>query len=242
MHSPVPVDGNRPMPVHINFLLRFPLLSALPAETLEQLSQQMSIRSLPRRGVVMQKSQPDQGLGFLLDGRLQGVDFTLDGREVGLYFVNPGDYFGELAVADRQALPEFVIALAKSDILVLPQEHARRLLFSTPAIAEQVVMRLAERVRTGTAQRNLLSLPNPMQRLCAQLHLMGAMAPHVIEHAPTHQELAIMINTSRETVTRAFQLLQTQNILRRDGDQIILAQLEMLRRIAEGQLDPGKGG
>lgn len=229
------------MPVHINFLLRFPLLSALPGETLEALSQQMTLRSLARRGVAMQKNQPDQGLGFLLEGRLQGVDFTLDGREVGLYFVNPGDYFGELAVADQQALPEFVIALAKSDILILPQESARRLLFSTPTIAEQVVGRLAERVRTGTAQRNLLSLSNPMQRLCAQLRLMGGAPPHVIGHAPTHQELAIMINTSRETVTRAFQLLQTQNVLRRDGDNIILTQPDKLARIAEGELDVGKG-
>lgn len=226
------------MPVHINFLLRFPLLSALPAETLELLSRQMTIRTLARRSIAMQKNQPDQGLGFLLDGRLQGVDFTLDGREVGLYFVSPGDYFGELAVADKQALPEYVIALAKSEILVLPQENARSLLFSTPAIAEQVVVRLADRVRTGTAQRNLLSLPNPMQRLCAQLHLMGAASPHVIGHAPTHQELAIMINTTRETVTRAFQLLQTQSILRRDGDRIVLTQVDLLRKIAEGQQEP----
>jgi CRP-like cAMP-binding protein len=229
------------MSVHINFLLRFPLLGALPAETLETLSRQMTLRSLARREIVMQKNLPDQGLGFLLDGRLQGVDFTLDGREVGLYFVNTGDYFGELAVADGQGLPEFVIALAKSDILVLPQESARHLLFSVPSIAEQVVIRLASRVRTGTAQRNLLSLPNPMQRLCAQLQLMGDDAQNVIAHAPTHQELAIMINTSRETVTRAFQLLQTQAILRRDGDSIVLAQPAVLRQIAEGTLELGKG-
>ncbi len=222
------------MSVHVNFLLRFPLLQNLPAETLDEISSQMVMRTLARRSVAMQKDQPGQGLGFLLEGRLQGVDFTLDGREVGLYFVNPGDYFGELAVADGQPLPEFVIALAKSEMLILPQDSARRLLFSTPAIAEQVVLRLATRVRTGTAQRNLLSLPNPMQRLCAQLLLMGDAPPHVIAHAPTHQELAIMINTSRETVTRAFQLLQTQNVLQRDGDNIKLLQPELLRRNAEG--------
>lgn len=229
------------MPVHVNFLLRFPLLRDLPAETLEELSRQMSMRTLVRRSVVMQKDLPDQGLGFLLEGRLQGVDFTLDGREVGLYFVNPGDYFGELAVADKQALPEFVMALTKSEILLLPQDRARHLLFSTPAIAKQVVVRLAERVRTGTAQRNLLSLPNPMHRLCAQLLMMGEAPPHEIGNAPTHQELAIMINTSRETVTRAFQLLQTRKVLLRDGDRIVLTQMDFLRRIAEGGWTPEKG-
>lgn len=222
------------MSVHVNLLLRFPLLQSLPGPTLDALSGQMTMRSLPRRAVAMEKGAAGQGLGFLLDGRLQGVDFTRDGREVGLYFVAPGDYFGELAVADRQPLPEFVIALAKSDLLLLPEESARQVLFATPAIAEQVVTRLATRVRTGTAQRNLLSLANPMQRLCAQLLLMCEAPDNEIRHAPTHQELAIMINTTRETVTRNFQVLQARGLVRRNGDGIVLAQTGLLRQAAEG--------
>jgi CRP-like cAMP-binding protein len=226
-----------PMPVHVNFLRRFALLQDLPEATLTTLATQMVQRSLARRGVALQKGENNQGLGFLLEGHLQGVDFTLDGREVGLYFVQPGDYFGELAVTDRQPLPEFVIALAKSEMLLLPQEAARQLLFSSPAIAEQVVLRLAARVRTGTAQRNLLSLPNPLQRLCAQLLMMAGpagQAPRSISPAPTHQELAIMINTTRETVTRNFQLLQTRQWLQRAGDGIVLLDLAMLGALADG--------
>jgi CRP-like cAMP-binding protein len=171
---------------------------------------------------------------------MQGVDFTLDGREVGLYFVTPGDYFGELGVCDAKPLPEFVVALAKSDYLHLPQEPARQLLFSSAAIAQQVMVRLANRVRAGVTQRNLLSLPNPVQRLCVQLLLMARPNEGVIEFAPTHQELAIMINTSRETVTRAVQVLQAQAVLKRDGNKIIILKLNDLRQIAEGKVQTGK--
>jgi CRP/FNR family cyclic AMP-dependent transcriptional regulator len=230
------------MSIHVNFLKRFALLRDLPAASLEEIAALMTMRTVARRGVALQKGEAGQGLGFLLEGHLQGVDFTLDGREVGLYFVNPGDYFGELPVADRLPPPEFVIALAKSEILTLPQDAARRLLFSTPAIAEQVVLRLAKRVRTATEQRNLLSLPNPMQRLCAQLLLMCEGDAHEIAHAPTHQELAIMINTTRETVTRNFQVLQSRRLLLREGERITLAQAATLQQLAEGgKLDTEDG-
>jgi CRP/FNR family cyclic AMP-dependent transcriptional regulator len=223
------------MAIHVNLLRRFPLLNGLPEASLGLLAASVELRTLSRRGVAMQKNDVGQGLGFLLDGCLQGVDFTLDGREVGLYFVNPGDYFGELSVVDQQGLPELIIALVKSEILFMPEATARGLLFSSSMVAEQVMLRLATRVRSAVLQRTLLSLPNPTQRVCAQLLLMISPTSGMVEYAPTHQELAIMINTSRETVTRVFQSLQSQGVLMRDGSKILVSNLGLLKEIAEGR-------
>jgi DNA-binding transcriptional regulator YhcF (GntR family) len=57
----------------------------------------------------------------------------------------------------------------------------------------------------------------------------------VIPDIPTHQELAIMINASRETVTRVFQLLQGKGLVLRDGNNLKIQQITVLRKIAEGQ-------
>jgi CRP-like cAMP-binding protein len=102
---------------------------------------------------------------------------------------------------------------------------------------------MADRVREAVAQRTLLSLPNPFQRLCAlllQLPFRTLPDGLEIEQAPTHQELAIMINASRETVTRAFQLLFTHNVLVREGNALKLVRVDFLRDIAEGRADPPK--
>lgn len=229
------------MPVHVNFLSRFPLLCDLSQEVREKLAGQMQLRSFARREVVLNREDANLGLGFLLEGRLQGVDFTVDGREVGLYFVEPGDYFGELPVVDGQTASEFVIALSKSDLVFLPRELARRLIFSSPSVAEQMMIRLASRVRHVTAQRTLLSLPNPFQRLCAQLLQLVAASPEPMQilRLPTQQELAIMINTSRETVTRSFQVLLNKNIVRRQGNTLTVLNIDALHDIAEGR-DEGK--
>jgi CRP-like cAMP-binding protein len=218
-------------------------LRDLPAETLARLGERMMERSFARREIVLKKGEPGQVLCFLIEGRLQGVDFTVDGREVGLYFVEPNDYFGELSVIDGQPRPEFVIAVARSRVATLPREEARALMFSTPGVAERVTTRLAQRLRAVSAQRTLVGLPNPAQRVCAQLIRLAVKATDgkmVIAHAPTHQEIAIMINASRETVTRVFQVLQARGILKREGNQLRVENARYLAEVAEGRTEPPK--
>lgn len=216
-------------------LSRLSLLSLLTPEQRNGLAPLLQERTFARREIVATQGETSSFLGFLLEGRLQGVDFTVDGREVGLYFVEPGGYYGELAIIDGKPGAEFVIALAKSRVALLPREHARALILSNPHIAEVLLLNLAERVRSGTAQRTILSLPNVFQRLCAQLLLLGNGSAK-IPNAPTHQELAIMINTSRETVTRSFQLLQSQNILQRDGHSMQILNQGYLEGILRGDI------
>lgn len=191
----------------------------------------------------MSKDQARVELGFLLDGRLQGVDFTVDGRGVGLYFVEPGDYFGELPIIDGKPPAEHVIAVVRSTAVFLEAEPARRLISEIPFLAQAVMKRLATRVRNVTAQRTLLGLPNPFQRLCVQLLQMSRPdGPNMacIDPAPTHQDLAMMINTSRETVTRAYQVLILHEAIRREGSRLLLLRCDFLAGIGVGRIEPPK--
>lgn len=228
------------MPVSVQLLHQLPLLRPLPSDVLESLSAGMQLRSFARRGMVLSKDSPSPDLGFLVDGRLQGVDFTVDGRSVGLYFVEPGDYFGELSVVDGLPPSEFVIAAAKATVAFLEARRARELISTQPALASAVMSKLAQRVRLVTAQRTLLGLSNPFQRLCSLLLQLQTLADGqaVVDRAPTHQEMAIMINASRETVTRAFQVLFLNKLLVREGNVLKVLQSDTLRDIAEGRVEP----
>lgn len=206
-----------------------------------RLSTQMALRQFSRREVVCSRDRPRFELGFLLEGRLQGVDFTVDGRGVGLYFLNAGDYFGELSIIDGLRPAEHVIAVARSSAVFLELAPARRLILEHPVIAQSVMERLAARVRNMSAQRTLLALPNPFQRLCVQLLLLanpGSPDTPCLDPAPTHQELAMMINASRETVTRAFQVLMLHETIRRDGERLLILRRDYLDDIGAGRVEP----
>lgn len=231
------------MPILIPILQSLRLFDSLPQAKLAELSQVMSERRVERREVVIKRGDTDAGLGFLIEGRLQTVDFTLDGREVGIDFVEERDFFGELAVIDGQPAPEYVIAVAPSRVVMLDRDRARDLMFSTPRASESVATRLAERMRRAARQRAVLALPSSFQRVCAQLMLLTQKdggGRIVIVLPPTHQEIAIMVNTSRETVTRTLQFLQVQKVVARAGDELVVHQPDTLQQAADGKVAPTK--
>jgi DNA-binding Lrp family transcriptional regulator len=62
-----------------------------------------------------------------------------------------------------------------------------------------------------------------------------SLAATKINNPPTHMEIAIMLNLSRETVTRVFQTLQNRQIVKRDGSALLLVNdLAALEKLAKG--------
>lgn len=228
------------MPLPVAILQGLPLLSSLPQVTIAHLAQHAVERTVAKREVVLQKGVASTALCFLLDGRLQGLDFTMDAREVGLYFVQPGDYFGEVALLDGQTQPEFVTAVARSRVVSISQELIKPILFASPKLAETLCVRLSTRLRGVSEHRRILGLATPLQRVCAQLQMLCMQSPEGvrIQNAPTHQELAIMINVTRETVSRVFQLLQGRGIVERDGNDLKVEIPAYLYALAEGSTIP----
>lgn len=230
------------MAVTPELLSSFAILKPLPEAVLSQLAQQSSLRKFARRGIVLNAGKKEEHLCFLFEGRLQGVDFTIDGREVGLYFVEPGEFCGELGLFDHGPQPEFVIALTTAVVVFVPMSSLREIMQQSPGIANALGLKVAARVRQMTFQRSLLGLPNIAQRVCCQL---WALVPEKdregdagtkISNPPTHMEIAIMLNVSRETVTRVFQTLQNRQIVKRDGSASLLVNNPlMLKDFAEGK-------
>ena len=229
------------MVVTPELLSNFPILRSLPETVLSALASQCSLRKFNRRGVVLNAGVKEKAVCFLFEGRLQGVNFTIDGREVGLYFVKPGEFCGELGLFDSGLQPEYVIALTPSVVVFVPMSALLDIMNKTPNVANTLGLKLADRVRQMTFQRTLLSLPNISQRVCCQLWALvpnndkETTATGAIANPPTHMEIAIMLNVSRETVTRVFQTLQKRQIVRRDGStNLIINDVKKLKDFVEG--------
>ena len=225
-------------------LKTFPILRSLPEKDLAELAGGSTLEKFTRRAIVLVAGEAQKCLCLLFEGRLQGVDFTIDGREVGLYFLEPGGFCGELAVFDHGTQPEHVIALTPVVVVMIPLPRIRVIMQKHTEIMSNLGAKLASRVRQMTAQRSLLALPKIAQRVCCQLWLLvpeqhrETAKEGEIPNPPTHLEIAIMLNASRETVSRVFQQLQAQKIVRRDGNlRLIVTRLKALSDLAEGKSD-----
>ena len=98
---------------------------------------------------------------------------------------------------------------------------------------ERVLKRMAANIRTLTNYRTILGIPNAFQRVFALLNQFAKLAPGglvVIEKMPTQQEISIMLNTSRETVSRAIHILIQKGVVEKDMRRLIVRQPDALRK------------
>jgi CRP-like cAMP-binding protein len=222
------------MPIAYDIVKKIPLFQDLTEEVLQHIAGIMNSRTYLSHDLVIHKGDTPDSLAFLISGKLQVVDLSEDGREIGIHFIQPGSYFGELSVIDGLPRSASVISVKTSEVAFLPTSQARELIFTNPLIAQRLMTHFAKVLRISSSQRTLLSIPNAFQRVFAQLQtfVKETNQGQVIEGLPRQHEIAIMVNTSRETVSRALHTLLKMEILEKNGNVIIVKQPEKLKTAA----------
>lgn len=222
-------------------LAQLPLLAGVDAETLSRLAQSVQLRTLGKREFIIHKGSAGDYLLFLVRGSLQVVDITESGREIGLNFLGVGDYFGELSVIDNEPRSASVVATDPSVVLLLPRLEALNLFYRHPLVAERLLNRFAQKLRRASDYQAILSLPNAYQRVFALLVRFTRVGPGglvLIEKMPAQQEIAITVNTSRETVSRAIHLLIRRGVVEKDMRRLIVRKPQDLLAAAEQDAVP----
>jgi len=219
-------------------LRKIPLLSELTDEELQKVKAGLRYRHYPKRSVVLHKGGSGDGLLFLLSGQLQVVDITEDGRSVGLRMLSAGDFFGEIALISDSTRSASVIATTEVLVAFLPAALALYLFSHSPSVAGKMLRHLARKIQHDSEFRALLSINNTTRRIFTYIALMqqtpGPDGSMVVENLPTHQDIANMINTSRETVTRALAALAQQGIIQKDANRLIIVKPDALQKLVQG--------
>ncbi len=222
-------------------LRKIPLLADLSDDEIIRVKSALRFRQYNKRDVVLQKGGSGDGLLFLLSGQLQVIDVTEDGRAIGLRMLVPGDFFGEIAVINGSTRSASVVATSEALVAFLPAPTALHLFSHSPSVANQMLRHLAQKIQRDSEFRALLSINNATRRIYTFLVLLRQKnpdSPNVVENLPTHQDIANMINTSRETVTRALLTLTQQGIVEKEAHRLIIRNPEALQRLIQGETIP----
>lgn len=213
----------------------FSIFSPLTDAQLQQIELLVRLRRFARGDVVCRKDDAADGLYLLESGKLQVFEVAEDGRQIGLNLIHPGTFFGELSVIDDLPRSAHIVVMEPSVVGVLPQAAARELFYRMPEVAEAVMKHLAGVVRAMSRHRVLLGMPNAFQRVFALLAQMSQVMPGglvVVQDVPRQQQIASMLNTSRETVSRAIAELVQAGVVEKDLRRIIVRKPDVLQALA----------
>ncbi len=221
-------------------LRRLSLFAALGEEELARLAPAVRRRLVPRGHVIFREGEPVTAIHFLTAGCVKITALTADGREQTLTILQPGDFFPHLGFLGGGSYPATAVALEESTVVTVERGTLLDLLRQNGDLAldmllamarrlddlQQRVRELAERdlrVRVARALLHLLNRHGRPDRGGARLDLRL-----------THQELASLTGTARESVSRTLAALRREGLLEMDGGTLLVPNREALRTVADG--------
>ena len=185
-------------------------------------------RRFSRDDLIFQAGSSSDDVFILLDGRVKIFQLSCEGKEVILWFCFPGEIFGLAEVVRLASREVNALACSSVELLTVKQADFRQFLLSEPQAALSVIELMSARLRElGDVLLNLASedvrsrVIKLITRLAARY---GQRQEHYISlNIPlTHQEMADMIGTSRQTVTTVLGDLRRSGVLKTEQRSIII--------------------
>ena len=212
----------------IDLLQSVSLFWDLTEEELGYIEEKMVTRRYENGNYIFLEDSEGEQCFFVAKGSVKVTRLSKDGREVILTMLNAGDFFGEMSLLDGESRSANVIALEKTEVLTLNREDFLTVLHDYPTIAIQLVKEMAGRLRKSDRQIASLSLSDAEKRITMCI-IRFADDQGVIQNGkvsipktPIQQDIANMAGTSRETVSRALSILEKENLIKRNGRELII--------------------
>jgi CRP/FNR family transcriptional regulator, cyclic AMP receptor protein len=217
-----------------DFIRRVPLFATLSDTEFKTLEHIFLIRSYRKHQVIFLEEETGTYMYIVLAGKLKVTKSTAGGKENILAIHRPGDFFGDMALLDGKTSPATVSAMEDCRIAYVSKADFNSLLMTNEKVVLQMVQVLCGRLRQVWGQIQSLSYSSAEARIkggileLARKHGVPDARGIIIDLKITHQEVAEMVGTSRETVTRTLARLRDERILLFEGRRIILLQPQAL--------------
>ena len=215
-------------PGQTDFLAR---LSSADAQDLVQASQR---KLFAKNEFIFKAGDPGRHVYFLQQGRVKICQPAQEGKDVILWFCFAGDMFGMAEVARGGGRVVHAQACEASEVLVLSQTELTDYLKTHPAAALVVMQVLSDRLRAlGDVVVNLINddaqtrIIKLILRLATRHGIGVGQDIHLNIHL-THQEIAEMVGTTRQTVSSVLGDLQRQGLMRLENRRIRIDSMELL--------------
>ena len=214
--------------MQIALFRKFSLFAELDDRELLQIANVAKSRRYAKDDVVFHADESGDVFCLIREGEVKVTMISPEGKEIILSMLGPGDFFGEMALLDDEPRSATVIATEPLEVVTIWRSDFLSLLSENFGLTKKVLAELSRRLRTASNRIESLATMDVYGRL-ARFFLDLAREDgkaldngYVAVTRPTHQSIANMIGTSRETVSRLIHDLMKQGLLLSEGKTIYL--------------------
>jgi CRP-like cAMP-binding protein len=217
-------------------LRKVPFLAVLSDQDRETLAAAVKQHQYDRGRALFLKDDPGRSLLIIQAGSVRIYLPGQQGGDLTVALLQPGDFFGELALLDGGPRSASAVATEDTAILTLDRDDFLALLQTRPQAAKEVLAAVAQRLRDADEMANDLVFLDVAARLAKRLVEMARThgtprGERVLIDLPlTQEELASTVGVTRESVNRQLAAFRREGIIETKGRNRFLVDVEALQR------------
>lgn len=223
--------------VNSNLLRSVPLFAELDTGDMARVEEHLIERKIPDGGAVFYEGQVASHIYLLHQGKIKVCRYTPGGKEQIIRVWTDTSAFGLIAALGQGYYPANAIALVPSIVSALPVERLRQLAAEIPTLSDTLLRQVGLRMRMFQErlyQQDFLEVQGRLASLLLSMaRTTGIKRPEGIRVAVglTHQDLASMTGTTRETVTRTLSNFRRHALIDLDASGILVRSIDHLERV-----------
>jgi CRP-like cAMP-binding protein len=221
------------------YLQRLNLFAGMAPAEIEMVSRDMRERRRRRGETILGPRSAGDRIYLVKSGLVRVYQFDLTGREVTTGLMRPGQLFGTSSLIGVGKQPAFAEAMEDAEICEMAAEEFLAVVKSHPQFAAQVIIAMARQFLGLEQQMARLLSEGVHTRLARVLLQLADSCGGQLPPKLTHADLAGLVGTSRETVTRVLAQFAERGLVTIGYRKLAIADPEALRR--EAGLEYGDG-
>ncbi|MDY6867724.1 MAG: Crp/Fnr family transcriptional regulator [Chloroflexota bacterium] len=220
------------MPIQLTEVRKIPALNSLNPDTCQALSQRLYQKAYREGQTLLVEGMRAEHCFFLFSGALRVLRMNREGRVQVLARLSPGAPVNILSLLTSEKVNRASVeAISDCVVFILNEADLDEILSHYPDFTEMLLRTFAERMALMTDLAAGLSLHTVRARLVKFLITL-ADDPN-LTGGWTQDEIAAHIGTVRDVVGRLLREFESQGLIRREGQQIILLNRDGLSGFTE---------
>lgn len=210
----------------------------LPAADRRELESIKMTRAYPKGSTLFIEGQPAHGVFMLCNGRIKLSTCSRDGRIMIVGVAAPGEVIGLSAVISGIDYEITAEAIEMCYVNFISRDDFLRFLETHPKACLSAARQLGRRYNEAHQKLCAFGMSEPVLVKLAKLilgwseHISPANSPMRLTNSFTHEEIAEMIGTSRETVTRTLREMRERGLVTLKGSDLVIHDLNSLSMTA----------
>jgi len=225
------------IPENIRQIRKIPLFGNLPDDVLKIIDRILVRREFNRGGHIFSEGSESTGFYIVINGRVKVYKLSADGKEQILHIVKQNELLGAVSAFAGGPYPAHADAMEKTEALYFPRDEFLELVKTEPSVVMNMITNLAFRLHMFTRMIEDLSLKEVPGRLAAYLLYLCDQhgCSDSVEIDITKGQLASLLGTIPETLSRILKKMSERDILQVSGRTIKLLDREALQHIVDGE-------